>query len=112
MVQMLMVLLGLSLLWQDNICLYFLCPSPPPRNVNLMSEAFLSFCTLSLPGVLNNPSSLKIYIHTVDGIGDFCPEEECEHVTLLLLKEENEWLCHSSSDIPALVEASVVFVYE
>lgn len=67
-----------------------------------MSEAFLSFSTLSLPGILNNPSFLKVHTHTVDSISNFCVEEECEHVKLLLLKEENECLCHSSSDIPAL----------
>ena len=76
-----------------------------------MSEAFLSFNTLSLSGILNSPSSLKLRTHTVDGISDFCPEEECEHVKLLLLKEETECLCHRSSEIPALVEASVVFVH-
>jgi len=33
MVQMLMVLLGLSLLWQDNIRLQFIVPSSPPPPV-------------------------------------------------------------------------------
>lgn len=47
----------------------------------------------------------------VHGISDLCSEAQSEYVKLLLPKEENECLCNSSSENPALTEASVVFVH-
>lgn len=76
-----------------------------------MSEASLSFSALNLPGSLTSPLSLKVHAGTENGSSDFCPEEECEHVELLLRKEQNECVYHSSSETPALVEASAIFVH-
>lgn len=60
-IQHVIVLLLMVVLGKEKHILLIMCVSFL-RNVNLTSEDFLSFSTLSLPGILNNPSPLKIHI--------------------------------------------------